>query len=87
MVAQIDREVKTIAQARGISTVVSTVAPAGGVDLTGDAMKDIERSMNNRVVFAALARVALEFGVFEAARRATSDSSMCSGSPRIGRNF
>ena len=42
MVAQIDREVKTIAQARGISTVVSTVAPAGGVDLTGDAMKDIE---------------------------------------------
>jgi hypothetical protein len=42
MVAQIDREVKTIAQARGVSTVVSTVAPAGGVDLTGDAMKDIE---------------------------------------------
>ena len=42
MVAQIDREVKTIAQERGVSTVVSTVAPAGGVDLTGDAMKDIE---------------------------------------------
>jgi hypothetical protein len=42
MVAQIDREVKTIAQQRGISTVVSSVAPAGGVDLTGDAMKDIE---------------------------------------------
>jgi hypothetical protein len=42
MVAQIDREVKTIAQQRGVSTVVSTVAPAGGVDLTGDAMKDIE---------------------------------------------
>lgn len=42
MVAQIDREVKTIAQAHGVSTVVSTVAPAGGVDLTGDAMKDIE---------------------------------------------
>lgn len=42
MVAQINREVKTIAQARGVSTVVSTVAPAGGVDLTGDAMKDIE---------------------------------------------
>jgi hypothetical protein len=42
MVAQINREVKTIAQERGISTVVSTVAPAGGVDLTGDAMKDIE---------------------------------------------
>jgi hypothetical protein len=42
MVAQIDREVKTIAQARGVSTVVSTVAPAGGIDLTADAMKDIE---------------------------------------------
>ena len=42
MVAQIDREVKTIAQAHGVSTVVSSVAPAGGVDLTGDAMKDIE---------------------------------------------
>jgi hypothetical protein len=42
MVAQIDREVKTIALAHGVSTVVSTVAPAGGVDLTGDAMKDIE---------------------------------------------
>lgn len=42
MVAQINREVKTIAQERGVSTVVSTVAPAGGVDLTGDAMKDIE---------------------------------------------
>jgi hypothetical protein len=42
MVAQINREVKTIAQERGVSTVLSTVAPAGGVDLTGDAMKDIE---------------------------------------------
>jgi hypothetical protein len=42
MVAQIDREVKTIAQEHGVSTVVSTVAPAGGVDLTADAMKDIE---------------------------------------------
>ncbi len=42
MVAQIDREVKVIAQERGVSTVVSTVAPAGGVDLTDDAMKDIE---------------------------------------------
>jgi hypothetical protein len=42
MVAQIDREVKTIAQARGVSVVVSSVAPAGGIDLTGDAMKDIE---------------------------------------------
>jgi hypothetical protein len=42
MVAQIDREVKTLAQARGVSTVVSSVAPAGGVDLTADAMKDIE---------------------------------------------
>jgi hypothetical protein len=42
MVAQIDREVKTVAQERGVSTVVSTVAPGGGVDLTDDAMKDIE---------------------------------------------
>ena len=42
MVAQIDREVKTLAQERGVSTVVSTVAPAGGIDLTADAMKDIE---------------------------------------------
>jgi hypothetical protein len=42
MVAQIDREVKTIAQERGVSVVVSTVAPAGGVDLTADAMKDIQ---------------------------------------------
>lgn len=42
MVAQISREVKVVAQERGVSTVVSTVAPAGGVDLTADAMKDIE---------------------------------------------
>ncbi len=42
MVAQIEREVKTVAHERGVSTVVSTVAPAGGIDLTGDAMKDIE---------------------------------------------
>ncbi|GAC1441207.1 MAG: hypothetical protein NVS3B17_08330 [Vulcanimicrobiaceae bacterium] len=43
MVAQIGREVKTIAQKRGINVVVSdVVAPAGGVDLTSDAAKDIE---------------------------------------------
>jgi Skp family chaperone for outer membrane proteins len=42
MVAQIDREVKTIAQQRGVSIVVDSIAPAGGVDLTDDAMKDIE---------------------------------------------
>jgi hypothetical protein len=43
MVAQIGREVKTIAQRRGISTVISeVVAPANGVDLTDDAEKDIE---------------------------------------------
>ena len=43
MVAQIDREVKAIAQKRGIGVVVSdVVAPAGGVDLTTDAQKDIE---------------------------------------------
>jgi hypothetical protein len=43
MVDQIGREVKTIAQQRGISVVVNDVAaPAGGVDLTDDAMKDIQ---------------------------------------------
>ncbi len=42
MVAQIDREVRTIAQAHGISVVIDSLAPAGGVDLTDDAMKDIE---------------------------------------------
>src|SRR5271156_9270 len=43
MVEQIDREVKAIAAQRGISVVVSdVVAPAGGVDLTSDAEKDIE---------------------------------------------
>jgi len=43
MVDQIGREVKTVALQRGISVVVSDVAaPAGAVDLTDDAMKDIE---------------------------------------------
>jgi hypothetical protein len=43
MVDQIGREVKTIALQRGISVVVNDVAaPAGGVDLTDDAMKDIQ---------------------------------------------
>jgi hypothetical protein len=43
MVAQIGREVKVIAEQRGINVVVSdVVAPAGGVDLTADAEKDIE---------------------------------------------
>ena len=43
IVAQIDREVRLIAQQRGISIVVNNVAaPAGGVDLTPDALKDIE---------------------------------------------
>jgi hypothetical protein len=43
MVAQIGREVKMVAQKRGIDVVVSdVVAPAGGVDLTADAEKDIE---------------------------------------------
>ena len=45
MVAQIDREVKLIAQQRGISVVLTSVMaspPAGGVDLTPDALKDIE---------------------------------------------
>jgi len=43
MVAQIDREVKTLAAKRNIDVVVRDVlAPAGGVDLTPDAQKDIE---------------------------------------------
>ncbi len=43
MVAQIGREVRLLAQARGISVVVTDpVANAGGVDLTSDAMKDLE---------------------------------------------
>ena len=43
MVAQIGREVKSVALKRGINVVVSdVVAPAGGVDLTADAEKDIE---------------------------------------------
>ena len=41
--AQIGREVRVIAQERGISVVLTdVVAPVGGVDLTQDAMKDIE---------------------------------------------
>ena len=41
--AQIDREVRLIAQQRGIAVVLTNiVAPAGGVDLTPDALKDIE---------------------------------------------
>ena len=42
MVAQIGREVKVVAQQRGVSVVVQSEASAGGVDLTDDAMKDIE---------------------------------------------
>ena len=43
MVAQIDREVRTIAKNRGISVVFDDLAaPAGGVDLTADAQKEIE---------------------------------------------
>jgi len=43
MVAQIGREVRLLAAARGISIVVTDpVANAGGVDLTSDAEKDIE---------------------------------------------
>ncbi len=41
--AQIDREVRLIAQQRGVSVVLSNVvAPVNGVDLTPDALKDIE---------------------------------------------
>jgi hypothetical protein len=43
MVDQIGREVKAIAQQRGITVVLSSVAaPPGGIDLTDDVMKDIE---------------------------------------------
>ena len=43
IIAQIGREVRVIAQQRGISVVLTNVvAPAGGVDLTPDALKDIE---------------------------------------------
>ncbi len=43
MISQIGREVKVIAEKRGIDVVVSdVVAPAGGVDLTADAEKDVE---------------------------------------------
>jgi hypothetical protein len=43
MVAQIGREVQTVARAHGVSIVISDVAAtAGAVDLTADAMKDIE---------------------------------------------
>jgi hypothetical protein len=43
MVAQIGREVRVLAEQRGINVVVSDiVAPAGGVDLTADVEKDIE---------------------------------------------
>jgi hypothetical protein len=43
MVAQIDREVRLIAQRRGVSVVFSNlVVPGEGVDLTPDALQDIE---------------------------------------------
>ena len=43
MISQIGREVRLIAQQRGIAVVVTDpLANAGGVDLTADAMKDIE---------------------------------------------
>jgi hypothetical protein len=43
MVAQIGREVKAIAERRGVSVVFGdSIAPGGGVDLTPDAEKDIE---------------------------------------------
>ena len=43
MVAQIGREIKFVAARRGINVVFSdVVAPAGGIDLTADAEKDIE---------------------------------------------
>jgi hypothetical protein len=43
IVNQIEGEVRVLAQQRGVSVVLSDiVAPAGGVDLTPDALKDIE---------------------------------------------
>lgn len=43
IVAQIEREVRLLAQQRGVSVVLSDiVAPAGAIDLTPDALKDIE---------------------------------------------
>jgi hypothetical protein len=43
MVAQIGREIKFVAARRGINVVFSDIiAPAGGIDLTADAEKDIE---------------------------------------------
>jgi Skp family chaperone for outer membrane proteins len=43
IVAQIQREVQSLAKSRGISVVVSdVVAPGGSVDLTQDAQKQIE---------------------------------------------
>src|SRR6202035_2535048 len=43
IVAQIGREVKLVAARRGVSVVFGdVVAPAGGIDLTADAQKDIE---------------------------------------------
>ena len=43
MVAQIESEVRMIAQKRGVNVVFSqVVAPAGGVDLTDEAARDIE---------------------------------------------
>ncbi|GAC1430019.1 MAG: hypothetical protein NVSMB5_24380 [Candidatus Velthaea sp.] len=43
MISQIGREVRLIAQQRGIAVVVTDpIANSGGVDLTADAMKDIE---------------------------------------------
>lgn len=43
IVAQIKREIKTIASQRGLTIVFDTpVAPAGGIDLTADVQKDVE---------------------------------------------
>ena len=43
IIAQIEREVRLLAQQQHVSVVLSdVVAPAGGVDLTPDALKDIE---------------------------------------------
>ncbi len=43
IIAQIQREVQTIATQRGLKVVfINVVAPVGGIDLTQDAQKDVE---------------------------------------------
>jgi len=78
--ARFDREVRLIAQQRGISVVLSdVVAPAGGVDLTPDALKrhrKFARMIESRAVRPLFAALLLAGVVVPAPteRRATSGS-------------